>query len=88
MTQELTFGRIARSKGIDPSTPFRWVRNGVIVNGQRIYLRAVRRGGRWFCTEAWLSEFEVACTAAARGEEPEVESRPRSAEVLDRAGIR
>ena len=86
-TEELSFGRLARAKGVDPSTPFRWARKGVVVHGRRIYLRAVRRGGRWFTTEAWLEEFERACTAAAAGEQPPAQSRPRSAAILDAGGI-
>lgn len=73
---ELTFGHIARAKGIDPSTPFRWVRYGIVVNGRRIYLQAIRRGGRWYTDEESLSEFERACTAAARGENPARKVRP------------
>ena len=42
----------------DPATIWRWARHGVRArNGERVYLRTLRRGGRMYLRSSWLDCF-------------------------------
>lgn len=62
---------------------YRWVKKGVVVNGQTIKLRATRSGGKWLVKWGDYVAFEQACTRAA-GVEPTAEM-PTPAELRKRA---
>jgi hypothetical protein len=62
-----------RGKGgrLTPETLGDWVRQGVVLpGGGRVKLRAIRLGGCWLSSAAWLAEFAEASTAAFAGGHP------------------
>jgi hypothetical protein len=65
--------RIPPSRGgrpVSPSTLTRWITHGVAgPSGRRVYLEAVRAGGRWVSTEAALARF-LALLTPSRTDDP------------------
>ncbi|MCE5230488.1 hypothetical protein LLG95_12965 [bacterium] len=50
---------------VTPAAPLRWARDGVLCrNGERVYLKHIRMGGRILTREAWIQEFFDAQVAA------------------------
>jgi hypothetical protein len=73
-------------KPTSPSTIFRWSRDGVrLPDGSRLYLEAVRLGGRWLTSGPALERF-----IARQTPPPEAASAPtpRTAQERDRAAQR
>jgi len=63
----------------DPWTVVRWITRGLKINGERVFLRGRRIGGRWFVSDIALGRFlDDACPdrAAHDGESRTPESRP------------
>jgi len=48
-----------------PATLWRWRKKGILINGQRIKLQAVRAGGSWCTTSAAMADFIERQTEAA-----------------------
>ena len=47
---------------LHPKTMLRWHRHGVLRDGVRVKLKAVKVGGRWCSTRVWLDEFFAGTT--------------------------
>jgi hypothetical protein len=73
---DLFLPEVARRHRVHPETVGRWVRDGLVVNGRRVRLEAVKLG-RWRTSEAALARFAAALTAAEGGAtEPVTRTRP------------
>jgi Protein of unknown function (DUF1580) len=86
----LTLGQAAKmvpgsmGQKANPSTLFRWVRDGArAVDGRRVHLESLRCGGRILTTQAALRRFMLALSERA-----EVIPAPRSAAEARRASER
>jgi len=66
---KISLGELSRRSPVpsNPRTFARWILRGVqTADGNRVFLEAVRVGGRWMTSEAALDRFFDALTAAAR----------------------
>ncbi len=80
---------VARKKKTHPTTPWRWIRRGVVLSdGRRIRLAAHKVGGTWRVTQQALDEFIAATTAASMPEDADFYDAPRSPREHDRAAAR
>ncbi|MFP4192936.1 MAG: helix-turn-helix domain-containing protein [Candidatus Hydrogenedentota bacterium] len=66
------------------STIWRWCRQGVVINGKRIFLRYQKIGRRVFIKVEDLEEFIKASTDADRGTLPDPSRREREIETAER----
>jgi len=52
------------SPPVAPITAWRWMRQGIVLNGEVVRLKAKRQGTRWMTTNAWIDEFIRRCEEA------------------------
>jgi excisionase family DNA binding protein len=75
----LSIVEAARQVGCHKQTLWRWVRVGVRVRAQTIFLNATRAGGRWKVRQEDVDDFLAKCRGACpRPEEPGRTARRRS----------
>ncbi len=58
-------------------TLLRWILKGVLLDGKRVRLAAVRRGGRWFVTDEALDDFQRATTPQPQIQADEIRTHDR-----------
>src|SRR5262249_18814337 len=72
---------------VTPSCPLRWVLSGVQTPAGRVYLEAVRLGGRWLTSREALQRFAERLTPRMGGAEPSAPRGPdRRRRASERAG--
>jgi hypothetical protein len=81
---------------VNPSTIWRWIREGVVLpSGERVRLEGVRVGGRWLTSVEALARFAAAQTPDVDLKRPDPPKPPasrmraaqRAGEQLDKIGI-
>ena len=97
----LSMGQAARrfppyrgNRPVNPSTIFRWIKDGVrLPDGRSVHLEAARVGGRWLTSEQALARFIGAQTPAVGQPTPvptpkqRKRAAERAGELLDKLGI-
>lgn len=57
LPERMTVTNAAQACGANVSTVWRWINRGILINGERVRLQAVRVGGRLFITAESLRRF-------------------------------
>jgi hypothetical protein len=76
------------NKPVNPSTVFRWIKDGVrLPGGSRVRLEAVRLGGRWLTSGPAIERF-IACQTPQFNDAPAVRTPTpaQRAKAAERAG--